>query len=438
MDAEHFHAFISYAWADNQPYDSQARPLEPRDPGAPAAAGTSGWVSTFVDRYRKHLGRAIGRMPEGERIWLDYEELRGSDRVQPAIHAKLAAASLLMPILSPAWFASPWCREEFRTFLDRHPDDGLQRLFPVWMEPVERADLDEEEARGIWDQVQEFLKYKLWYRDAKNSVRTRWFPLADPTDRHYGDVQQDLARDMAKRIKALARAAAASGTGTTGADAAAARPGPISGTPGRASQTRSRAAAVLAEKLAYLREQEAIVADPVQRFALKKQIEEARAKLQEAEQAPEQPPPDLADIRRRIPADQLVLLMGGISDADLVREVAERLRERYGIGYLIPLVAQEYRDGCKPSELRQDLRDNLRVCTAVLAVLREGPPKHVHEQLRESLQLAAKRPQQAPCLHLCHCSDAPLTIRPVGMRVHSIDHACDQACADAFIAELAP
>lgn len=36
-----------------------------------------------------------------------------------------------------------------------------------------------------------------------------------------------------------------------------------------------------AEKLDFLQEQEAIVADPAQRFTLRKQIEEARAKLAE-------------------------------------------------------------------------------------------------------------------------------------------------------------
>ncbi len=97
MDAEHFHAFISYAWADNQPFDSDAAPGVPRDPSVGAAAGVSGWVGTFHDRFRKHLGRALGRIEEGERIWLDYEQLRGSDRVQPAIHAKLAESTADLP-----------------------------------------------------------------------------------------------------------------------------------------------------------------------------------------------------------------------------------------------------------------------------------------------------------------------------------------------------
>jgi len=35
------------------------------------------------------------------------------------------------------------------------------------------------------------------------------------------------------------------------------------------------------EKLSFLQEQEAITADPAQKFALKKQIEEAKAKIKE-------------------------------------------------------------------------------------------------------------------------------------------------------------
>jgi len=88
------HAFISYAWADNQSFDT--------DGGPDQHGGNRGWVSTFRDRYRKHLGREIGRIPEGERIWLDYEQLRGSDAVTPKISDDLKDSALLIPILSKA------------------------------------------------------------------------------------------------------------------------------------------------------------------------------------------------------------------------------------------------------------------------------------------------------------------------------------------------
>lgn len=193
------HAFISYAWADDQPFATA---------GGPDQHGTNrGWVSTFRDRYRKHLGREIGRIPEGERIWLDYEQLRGSDAVTPEIHDTLKDSALLIPILSKSWFASPWCRQEFTAFIQHHAD-WQKRLFPVWMEQVEPNKLDGA-GQQIWDQFQELelLGYTFWYRNQANRVRTRWFPNPDPSDRDYGYIQQDMARDMAERLEALGQLA---------------------------------------------------------------------------------------------------------------------------------------------------------------------------------------------------------------------------------------
>ena len=201
MDAYRHHAFISYAWADDQPFDAKGRSGQSngKDP-----ARRTGWVSTFHDRFRKHLGRAIGRIEEGERIWLDYEKMRGSDAVSPSIAGELKESALLVPILSKSWFASPWCRTEFETFVAEHPHP-LERLFPVWMEQVGREELtrmegDNQQALAIWDRLHELLGYQFWYRNDEGRLRTRWFPSVDPTDRYYGDIQQDLARDMADRL----------------------------------------------------------------------------------------------------------------------------------------------------------------------------------------------------------------------------------------------
>lgn len=189
-----YSAFISYAWVDDQPFDDRA--LEGSRP--------IGWVSTFVDRLRKHLGRAFGSAMEGDRIWFDHEQVRGNEPFSVEIRAQLVESRLLVPILSPGWFASAWCREELTTFLTFYPD-GMERVFPVWMEPVERANVPPE-AQSAWDTLREFLGYKFWYLDQGQRPRTRWFPHPDPADDEYSVLQQDLARQMASRVKTLMRA----------------------------------------------------------------------------------------------------------------------------------------------------------------------------------------------------------------------------------------
>ncbi len=48
--------------------------------------------------------------------------MRGSDAVTPKIIGELKDSALLILILSKAWFASRWCRQEFTTFLEHHSD----------------------------------------------------------------------------------------------------------------------------------------------------------------------------------------------------------------------------------------------------------------------------------------------------------------------------
>lgn len=173
---DRYNAFISYAWCDN----------EPLDPGG------KGWISTFVSRLQRLLKRELPREMAKVPIWLDYEQMRGSDNVADRIRRELEAARLLVPIISRGYLESPWCTQEREIFINRHgPDSG--RIFPVWMEPVD--DLPPELAS--------LLKYKFWYMDDRNRHRIRWFPDIDPTDREYGFMQQDMARDMADFLKTV-------------------------------------------------------------------------------------------------------------------------------------------------------------------------------------------------------------------------------------------
>lgn len=168
--------FISYAWVDNEIY-----------PGA-----DKGWVSTFVDGLRKHLAHELGRREEAERLWLDYEQMRGNDSVTPTIRSRLDASRTLVLVQSKGYLASTWCRQELATFVDRVGADA-GRIFVVEMSPVDEAPA----ALG------DLVKYRFWYRDEKNHPRIRWFPFIDPTDREYAQEQQRLARDLAAKLQEL-------------------------------------------------------------------------------------------------------------------------------------------------------------------------------------------------------------------------------------------
>ena len=175
MPMEH-NVFISYAWVDNEVY-----------PGA-----DKGWVSTFVDCLRKHLAHELGRREEAERIWLDYEQMRGNDSVTPTIRATLQASRTLVLVLSTGYLASAWCQQELAVFLEK-VGEGSDRIFVVQMSPVEQ----EPEA------LADLVKYRFWYLDDRRRPSTRWFPHIDPTDREYSFEQQRLARDLADKLREL-------------------------------------------------------------------------------------------------------------------------------------------------------------------------------------------------------------------------------------------
>ncbi len=347
MDKYRYHAFISYAWADDQSFETDGGPDQRGD--------NRGWVSTFRDRYHKHLGREIGRIPEGERIWLDYEQLCGNDLVTPRISDKLKNSALLIPILSKAWFASNWCRQEFTTFKKHHPDDWQDRLFPVRMEPVEPDEIEDKDGQKIRDQIRELLGYPFWYRDQANQIRTRWFPFMDPpTDRNYRDTQQDMARDMARRLRQLGQ---------------------------------------LAEGI------------PSPEFTMPPRSQPS---------TPYDPPIP------RIEGDHFVIITGGSGDLSLVQDIARTLDSCEDLGYVVPLMAQDRRAEYESSELLRDLRKNLDLATAVLMVVREGPPDQINEQVREYRQAAARRPDRMPSLDIWHLGDQPLGFHMPGMRVHQV------------------
>nr|VFJ65339.1 MAG: TIR domain-containing protein [Candidatus Kentron sp. FM]VFJ65453.1 MAG: TIR domain-containing protein [Candidatus Kentron sp. FM]VFK09301.1 MAG: TIR domain-containing protein [Candidatus Kentron sp. FM] len=194
---DRYNAFISYAWRDNQPFQENGQ----------------GWVSVLADRLNKLLSRELPRAFSQDTIWLDYEKLRGGNRVSDTIRERLHQSRLLIPILSKGWLDSPWCRDELEIFLGQHGPDS-KRLFPVWMEPVQ----------GLPAPLDDLLKYKFWYQDEKKQPRTRWFPDPDPTDRDYGRILQDFAQDLAARLEVIAKEESPEPLGTPAKPAAPVRP----------------------------------------------------------------------------------------------------------------------------------------------------------------------------------------------------------------------
>jgi hypothetical protein len=96
--------FISYTWADDEP-----------DP-----AGRN-WVSKFEADLQRRLAAVSGRSIE---VWRDKTKLATSDRFDKEIADQIDSTAVLVPILSPGYFYSDYCRQERDEFREVAPDIG--------------------------------------------------------------------------------------------------------------------------------------------------------------------------------------------------------------------------------------------------------------------------------------------------------------------------
>ena len=132
----------------------------------------------------------------------------------------------------------------------------------------------------------------------------------------------------------------------------------------------------------------------------------------------------------RAPAgDHLVLVNGGDDDTALVQKVADLLHRGHGIGSIVPLSALPDKTGLKSSDITRDLRDKLKLCSAVLIIYKDGPVHQLHRQITEFLKVTSQRSKDRPppTLDLCRPAGGSL---PPGLHLTQIrDRPCGGDCA---------
>ena len=91
---ERYDFFVSYSRADN----------------------TTGWITQFIDALQaEHRAFTGGRE---FKCFYDKEDIGSLDAWQHRIYDSLAASRLFLAFISPNYFASEWCRREWRTWID--------------------------------------------------------------------------------------------------------------------------------------------------------------------------------------------------------------------------------------------------------------------------------------------------------------------------------
>ena len=174
--------FISYGQLDDQ------------DP----AGEVKGWVDLLVERLPRLVSNNLGYQPK---IWRDERSLSGNALLTAAIEEGLAHSLLFVPILSPRYVQSEWCRRELETFCAAPSLSGAaahrSRIFKVIKSPLLFNLATKEPA-----QLRELIGYPFYEMEGEMPVEFghEVQPSKDP---RYWSALRRLAWDISNMLAAL-------------------------------------------------------------------------------------------------------------------------------------------------------------------------------------------------------------------------------------------
>jgi hypothetical protein len=184
--------FINYDHDDNQA-------LMDDDPG---------WVDTMHDALARRLTQLVGEKP---RIFRDIL-MRGDQPLPSTIGDKLERTASLLPILSPSYVKSRWCKDELNLFYRGAANNGgikinnRSRIFKVVktpicddpaVDPLAGSDLPQE----LRDLMRESLGYEFYEFDRAGKLHEFWPKLGPEYRQKFLAKLEDLAQDIKKFIE---------------------------------------------------------------------------------------------------------------------------------------------------------------------------------------------------------------------------------------------
>lgn len=179
--------FISYGHLDDE------------DP----AGDVKGWVDLLVERLPRLVSNNLGYLPV---IWRDERSLHGNDLLTAAISEGVSNTLLFIPILSPRYVQSDWCRREIQTFCNTPAPPGMpahrSRIFKVIKTPL-LFHLAKQEP----EQLRELIGYSFY--EMEGDMPVEFAPEVVPNkDPRYWTALRRLAWDVSNMLATLKHAAA--------------------------------------------------------------------------------------------------------------------------------------------------------------------------------------------------------------------------------------
>ncbi|MHC1769484.1 MAG: toll/interleukin-1 receptor domain-containing protein [Verrucomicrobiia bacterium] len=107
-DIDCYDFFVSYARADN----------------------TKGWITQFITELKAEHAKVLpGRPPLKE--FFDKNDIRAGRDWEHTLHQGIARSRLFLAFISPSYFASEWCRREWRAWIDTEIAKHILTGFPA-------------------------------------------------------------------------------------------------------------------------------------------------------------------------------------------------------------------------------------------------------------------------------------------------------------------
>ena len=174
--------FISYGHIDDE------------DP----AGDVKGWVDHFVERLPRLVSANLGCQPK---IWRDERSLTGDALLTAAIGEGIQNSLVLVPIVSPRYVQSDWCRRELETFCKRAPLPGVpahrSRVFKVIKTPLLFHFKKQEP-----EELRELIGYSFY--EMEGDMPVEFSPDVVPSkDPRYWTVLRRLAWDISTMLVSL-------------------------------------------------------------------------------------------------------------------------------------------------------------------------------------------------------------------------------------------
>jgi hypothetical protein len=169
-----------------------------------------GWVDLLFERLPKMVQSHLGDS-QPPRVWRDARSLQGNDELREAIRTGVTRSLLFVPIVSPRYVLSDWCRTELQTFCDSAPPATSSvapfrlRIFKVVKRPLVLPHLLDKEP----PQLRDLIGYQFYEMEGDMPCEFNPHATSGGTDPKYWLVLNRLAWHIAKMLSDLKYASGA-------------------------------------------------------------------------------------------------------------------------------------------------------------------------------------------------------------------------------------